>query len=558
MPDFMLEPGRPQSGGIRFGIKPIPLDSVLRPEALETGDVQKAEGMEGQEEPASDAPSTDQISEELQQALEHWTEGSLKKLAMEVQERLTDALLSWEPDPKKSEEENLREIRETVRRYGEVLSSKGSALQINKPLEAALLETLSKWLEQIASRLLHLLSSAESADEIKGLLEKLFRQITGISPSKNKVSAQAAAVLQRAAGHRQFSQTQQFSRASIQLPEEGVLYRRGKGGIRLDSGYSGQAQRAIEREARSMKLNRGTALELETELQSLKPGVASPRLFAVSQELEMVRELRFVENFVKNISGQPVLPSAKELPYVSEERLGLEIGLLWLKGEAAAREPGVTSHTAALIRQATEQRTENFLYEAGLALQLSARGYPPGQCPNLWREDVFRVREELIRRYRQTKDPQRSLMDAIAYAVELFREKQEKGKYRTWLRYLPGRGLFLDQFGWEDIKQGWQEFCQSWERFLQEMGLRNTPLFQGTVALQSLWGMILPPSKKMETANAASLWSLAGWLFTAAATAAVVYALWSAVSVLARVAAIVAACFFSGFAFLLLRKSRKR
>lgn len=550
MPDFMLEPGRPQSGGIRFGIKPIPLDSVLRPDALETEGMQATEGTEGQE--ASGAPSTDQISEELQQALEHWAEGSLKKLAMEVQERLTDALLSWEPDPKKSEEENLREVRETVRQYSEALTSKGSTLQITKPLEEALLEALSKWLEQIASQLLRLLGSADSADEIKGLLEKLFRQITGISPSRGKVSAQATALLQEAAGRRQFSQ------ARVQLPEEGVLYQRGEGGARLDLGYSGQAQRTVEREARSMELNRGTALGLETDIQDLKPGMALPRLSVVSQGLEMVRELRFAENFVKNISRQPVLPSAKELPYVSEERLGLEIGLLWLKGEAAAREPGVTPHTAALIRQATEQRTENFLYEAGLALQTAARGYPPGQCPNLWREDVFRVREELIRRYRQTKDPQRSLMEAMAHAAELFREKQEKGKYRTWLRYLPGRGLFLDQFGWEDIKQGWQEFCQSWERFLQEMGLRNTPLFQGTVALQSLWGMILPPSKKVETGNTTSLWSLAGWLFTAAATAAVVYALWSAVSVLARVAAIAAACFFSGAAFLLLRKSRNR
>lgn len=267
MPDFMLEPGRPQSGGIRFGIKPIPLDSVLRPDALETEGMQATEGTEGQE--ASGAPSTDQISEELQQALEHWTEGSLKKLAMEVQERLTDALLSWEPDPKKSEEENLREVRETVRQYSEALTSKGSTLQITKPLEEALLEALSKWLEQIASQLLRLLGSADSADEIKGLLEKLFRQITGISPSRGKVSAQATALLQEAAGRRQFSQ------ARVQLPEEGVLYQRGEGGARLDLGYSGQAQRTVEREARSMELNRGTALGLETDIQDLKPGMVS-------------------------------------------------------------------------------------------------------------------------------------------------------------------------------------------------------------------------------------------------------------------------------------------
>ena len=551
MPDMMLEPGRSQSGWVRAGIKSIPLDSVLRPDALTTEETQKAEEMQGQEPMAAETPLTDQLSEELQKVLAHWAEGSLKNLALEVQEQLTDTLLSWEPSPKKSAEENVNEIRETVRRYSEALTSKGTTLQISKPLEEALLEALAKWLEQTAAQLLRLLSSADSLDEIKGLMEKLFRQITGASPSKGKVSAQAAAVMQKVAGH------QQLSQRKIPLSDEGVLYRKGKGGAQLDRGYNSQVQRAVERETHSVNLAQSLDLQAKENIKGVKSGTTAPEFSAALPELEIVRELRFAESFAKNISNQPVIPTENELPYVSEERLGLELGLLWLKGEAAAREPGVTSHTAALIRQATEQRTENFMYEVSCALQLAARGYPLGQCPNLWQEDVLRVREEVIRRYRLTKDAQRSLLETNAHAVEVFRGKQESGKYRSWLRYLPGRGLFLNQFGWEDIKQGWQELCRSWEKFLQEMELRNSPAFQGIVVLQSLWGMVLPPSPKAEAGNAASLWSLAGWLFTAATVAAVICAVWPAVSLQTRVVAVIAACFCAGAAFLLLRNSRK-
>ena len=553
MPDVMLEPGRSPSGRIYSRIKELSANAVLpQPGALSLEESQSIEEAEESEASAPGSPVVDQLSEELQQALDQWAAGSLKRMALEAQQNLTEVLLSWEPEPKKSEEENFAALRETVRRYNEALTAQGGSLQITRPLEEALLEALSKWLEQMMAQLLRLLGPEGSTDGVKQLLEKLFRQITGASPSKGRVAAQATELLQRAAGRRMPLQ------GKPHLSEEGVLYRRGAGGALLDRDYSGQAVKARERETRTLEPAQRRDLEMEPMAQMKGAAVVTRRGAMQSlPDLKIVQELRFVENFAKSVSMQPVLPSAKELPFVSEERLGLEVGLLWLKGEAAAREPGVTPHTAALIRQATEQRTSNFIYEAGYAFQEAARAYPPGVCPNLWREDIFRVREELVRRYRQTKDPQRSLLETIAYAVELFREKQEKGKYRTWLRYLPGRGLFLDQSGWEDIKQVWQNLCRSWERFIQDMGSRYLPSFREAAALQSLWAMLLPPQKKAEEGNA-SFWSLGGWLATAFASAAVVYAIWSAVSALGRIAAVTAALVSFGAAFLLFRKSRKR
>lgn len=525
------------------------------------------EGPQETEELSSGKSSRDQISEGLQQALEEWAMGSLKNLALEVQERLTEELLSWKPAPEKSAEDNLTEIRETVRRYSETLASRGGVLQLTRPLEVALLEALSRWLEQMAAQLLRLLGPAGSPDGVEQLLNRLFRQITGTSPARGRTAARAAAVLREAAGR-------QPLQGKLPLTEEGVLYRRGEGGARLDRGYSGQALRIQTQDSRPLEVASFRPVEHSPERgraerggrMSREPvekapertvGVASFRASAPSPEAAMIRELQFAENFAKSVARQPVLPSDKELPYVSEERLGLELGLLWLKGETAAREPGLTPQTSTMIRQATEQRTENFLYEAGHAFQLAARAYPPGLCPNLWREDVLRVRDDLIRRYRIRKDPQRSLMEAIVYTVELFRGKQGKEKYHTWLRYLPGRGLFLEQPGWEDIRQGWQSLCRSWESFLQDMGIRHTLAFREAVGLQSLWAMVLPLRGQAEEGSV-SLWTLTGWTAAAISAAAVTCAIWPSASALTRVAAMISAGLFAGAAVLLLRKSKRR
>lgn len=548
MPNLTIDQPPVSSGSLRPSIKPIPLDPVLPGQ-----EVPEAEGEE-KDALAAELPQVDKISEELQQALDQWAVGSLQKVAQKVQAQLTEILLSWEPDPKKSGEENLSELRETVRQHSARLASQGGSLQMTKAMEDALLSALSKWLEDMMAQMLRLLGPSGSSDALKQLLEKLFREVSGNAPSRGKVTAQATAILQRASGR-------QPAAGNVSLPEEGVLYQRGREGARLDSGYSGQAQRQIREREFQRPISSGLA---ENKSPAGRPGAApamavptSGKLPVGSSELALARELRFAETVAKGLLSQPQLPTSKELPYVSEERLGLEVGLLWLKGETAAREPGLSAPTASLIRQATEQRTMNYLYEAGRALQLAARAYPPELCPNLWREDVFRVREELIRRYRLTKDPQRSFLETVAYTVELFQEKQSKEKYRSWLRYLPGRGLFTGQEGWEDKKQGWQSFCESWERFLQDAGIRHGAAFREAAGLQSLWALVLPP-KKRGTEGGFSLWTLAGWLMTAIAVAIVVYAMWSAISTLARVGSLLAACFFSGMAFLLLRKSRRR
>lgn len=550
MQNLTIDQNPAQPGIFRPSIKPLQLDTVLPGQ-----EVPEAEGEE-KDPLAAELPQVDKISEELQQALDQWAVGSLQKVAQKVQQQLTEILLSWEPDPKKSGEENLSELRETVRQHSARLASQGGSLQMTKAMEDALLSALSKWLEDIMAQLLRLLGPSGSPDALKQLLEKLFRQVSGNAPSGGKTAAQATAILQRASGR-------QSAAGKVSLPEEGVLYQRGREGVRLDSGYSNQAQRQIREKEFQRPIfsefaeEKASAPFKKTEAASAVAVSASGKLPVGSSELALARELRFAETVAKSLTSQPQLPTPKELPYVSEERLGLEVGLLWLKGEMAAREPGLSAPTASLIRQATEQRTMNYLYEAGRALQLAARAYPPELCPNLWREDVLRVREELIRRYRLTKDPQRSFLETIAYTVELFEEKQNKEKYRSWLRYLPGRGLFTDQAGWEDIKRGWQNFCESWERFLQDAGIRHGASFREAVGLQSLWALVLP-SKKKETGGKFSLWTLTGWLMTAVAAATVIYAMWSAVSVLARAASLAAACGFAGVAVLLLRKSRKR
>lgn len=558
MPDMMIEPGRLPLGGAASGIAPMPLDTVLP-----RGDLPQAEGTQGTEEEAGKegaagkAPMMDQVSEELQKAMEQWTMGSLKKMVAEMQARLTDTLLSYQPDPKKSDEENLREIREAVQRYSEALASKGASLQMTRPLEEALLEALAKWLESIMAQLLHQLGPAGATDKVAQLLERLFRQIAGTPPSRGKASAQAAALLQRSTGQqRSAGHTAAPQPQRPQCSEEGVRYRRGEGGARLDSSYSGQAQRLQAQEMRPVDTGRSLPPKAGAGVQTLRTAAAFQAASARNPEAEIVKELQFAEAFAKNLPKQTMLPNAKELPFVSEERLGVEIGLLWLKAETAAQEPGISASTAGMIRQAAEQRTAGFLYEAGYALQMAARAYPPGLCPDLWREDMLRVREELIRRYRQTKDPQKSLLETIAYAIEVFRDKQSSGKYRTWLRYLPERGFFLDQVGIEDIRQGWQGLCQSWERFLRDMGLRDAFSFREAAGLQSLWAMVLPPQKKTEVQKASSI-SLIGW-FSAASVTSAIYSVCFAASTVIRVGTATSALCFAFAAFTLFRRGRRK
>lgn len=513
------------------------LDESLQPDQS-LSPIEGENRLEGGENPILQPIVQDQVSEQLQQLIDQWSMGALQELAERIEAQLTEYLLNWQPNAHKSVEGNLAELQQGVQQHGAQLTAQGTALQVTGPVEEALLDALSRLLERQVPRFLSMLGDSNSSEGVERVLAGLFRQLTGAPPARSETARQAA-VLLRGRGEPRPSAS-----PPVRTPtqdrgmtgEEGVLYRRGDGGVTLDEDYGGHVRRAMH-----------AARPLDTESSvSLRRGDAVTG-----------RDLQMAEQFARTVLAQNPLPNRKVLPYTSEERLGLELSLLWLEAETAAAQPGVSPQMALLLRQAAEQRTHELLYEAGRAFQQAARAYPPAACPDLRLEDILSVQGYLIRHYRITRDPERSLLETIGYTLELLESKQADGRYLSWLRYAPGRGLFTDRAGREDLKTGWRRFCQSWEWFLQTMGFQHAPALREAAGLHSLWAMVLPPDPGGSSQRLPTPHTVAGWLSGAAAAAAAVCGLWYADAPPLRLSAFAAALLFSGTAFFFLHRDRK-
>lgn len=493
------------------GLSPDRGSPVLRPGQQPDAPVQLAP--EGRED-AAPAAQTDQVSRQFQLLMEQRLYKELHAFVQRAQQELTDLLLNWEPDPKKSSEENYRELSRAIQEFSRQAVGQGGTLQLTYSMEQALLEALTRLLQLLLTQLLELLGPDGPQSGLEDLLDALFRQLTGHAPTRDQVTHQAAALLR--------GELSQPARRSAAGPAsgEGVLYRPGdSGGVRLDASYSGHARRARE-----------AARPIIPPPAPQKEGV-QPAGGAVT-----MAHLDGLERFARTVLSQPWMPPAAQLPAASEERLGLELSLLWLEGETAASRPGLPPQVASLLRQASEQRSSAVLYDMAHTFHAAARSYPPGQCPDLLLADIVSVRAYLAHRYQAVKDPERSVLETIAYTLELFRRKQGEARYQTWLRYAANRGLFGGEAGRNDLRAGWEELCRRWEFFLLSMELAHAPAFRSAQGLRSLWAMVLPPPERASGDRGLSLRTLAGWLTCACGLAGALWALMSSGPLPARAA----------------------
>ena len=512
--------------------------SALRPDLRPEGPAPQpsaSPGQEGQEASAAQSSQRDQVSQQLQLLMEQRLYKDLHAFVQRAQEELTDLLLNWEPDPKKTPEENYQELSRVIQEFSRQAASQGGTLQLTSSIEQALLEALARLLLLLLAQLLELLGPDGPQGGLEDLLDVLFRQLTGHVPARGHVSHQAASLLRgesaRASSH-----------GAAPSAGTGVLYRRGNsGGVRLESPNSGQP-RQLRQAARTIDpaiLQRGS----------------SPKTGGPAVTMSQVAGL---ERFAHTVLAQPYLPPSAQLPAVSEERLGLELSLLWLEGEAAASRPGLPPQVAHLLRQTAEQRSSAVLQDMAHTFHASARSYPPSQCPDLLLADIVSVRSYLASRYHATRDPERSMLETVAYTLELFRRKQGEERYRVWLRYAAGRGLFGAEAGRQDLRAGWEYLCRRWEIFLQSMELAHAPAFRSAQGLRSLWAMVLPPREHTGGGRGLSPWTLAGWLACAGGLAGGFWALLGSGAPPLRTAAAAGAVLLLAAAWACFRRSGDR
>lgn len=500
---------------------------------------------------ATQKTGRDQISETARRLIAALSKSPVSDQLEHIRAELLRFLLAWEASGQKSPEENLAELQAILLKLTEALD--GQVLLMDPDLESALLDALSSVLEYSAPDLLTLTGASQS--DLEQLLDGLFRQLSGTEADQEAVAQEAgqlARTVRQSAGSGPRSaaaspqsplftaqSTQQRDRAAPPALEEGgVLYRRASQGVDTDTSYR-QIQHRTSAHARPIRP--------ETASLAQSPaGRTAPYVTA--------RDVQLAERFAKVLlTTQPSIP-AERLPYTSEERFGLELGLLWLEGETIAGQPGISPAMASILNKSMDAYLKEALTAIGRNFSHAARRHPPDVCPDLRLEDIARVQQEFVRRYRATGNAERTVLEVIRFAMERFEKKQEDYT-AVWLRYGPGMGLFTPRKDKEDLKIGWLHFCRSWSRFLKESGLSGKEDFSTAAGLQSLWAMLFPGQLDTSFLRRSPA-SVGGWLAACASAGTTAYGLWYAQGGMVRPACLGAGVIFGIASVLFFRRKR--
>lgn len=232
------------------------------------------------------------------------------------------------------------------------------------------------------------------------------------------------------------------------------------------------------------------------------------------------RAVQFTERFSDFLQNlEPIAP--KDLPFTSEERLGLELGMITLYGELAAARPELSSPLPSMIRSATADYVRTYLAQAEKELSRYAVQHPPvSACPAFRLDAVMEICQYLLASFQQIRDPEQAVSQTLRYALSRFQKKKEESPYQSWLRYHENQGFFTLQPDLRsDLKRGWERICKRWNQFLQTME------FTGARFRASIWAVILTPPPRGAASPRPSFSTAGRWLLACAGVAIVLAAL---------------------------------
>lgn len=417
------------------------------------------------EESQPEPPKKPQTEKTVQEVRSAWLQKSLSEWVNKVESELLGLLLNWQPSAG-TLEENLQQLQALLKQYQQQLSEQGQPLLLDGALEDALLEALARLLERQAGEFLRLTGNSATQSELETLLNRVFTQVTGEKASHEGLS--------NGANHlRQFA-GETGGRGMRQFPGResgaGVIYQQATAGVRISQPYGGPGG------------TRG-----RTPYPVLTAGwggrLPDPPLTG--------RGIQLVERFARFLQTAEPVPK-RELPFTSEERLGLELGIIALKGELTAARPELVPPLSSMVRGATVRYVQDYLVRAERELGHYAVHHPPVDvCPAFRQDVVMQVYQYLLAAYRKGQDPEQAVLRTLKYALAQFQEKQEEIPYQSWLRYCLGRNFFeVLQSGAvpQDQRRGWGELCRRWNQFFSDME------FTGSRFRESVWGLVAQPS----------------------------------------------------------------
>ena len=240
------------------------------------------------------------------------------------------------------------------------------------------------------------------------------------------------------------------------MTEEGMIYRRSKGGnIQVNQGF--QAQKRAQEQLAG---RRNTALE------SGKGSLTG-------------KSLTEANRFAEHLNGRGNLFKNPGITAQNEELQGLLSAVTYMKGQVYA---SASNREAALVtpfKSAINQMVDAYLSKKG----------------------AFDVYYYTIGIYERTKNPQKAMEEGSAYAYKQFLARKGQGALGVQPAYSQQAGFFRmlkDQNMEADLKRGMRILEENWRDFLLTMGEGRNKGVSQAMQRQSLWGSLMGPggSKK--------------------------------------------------------------
>ncbi len=249
--------------------------------------------------------------------------------------------------------------------------------------------------------------------------------------------------------------------------QQGVIYHRDFQGVQRNADYERYVSR-LERSTTQMGMK---ALE-QARLQRMGQtgGTGGNRCCTVS-------DVRQADRFVQYLNHKFLGIRKADLPDTSEEYIGFWAGTLSLKTQVFLKQARIGEGMASALKYAVDAYIKEYFLKNSQALKETAAFRDRESCPSYQAEEIQKTYHAVIEQYKETKNPQESLLKGLQNAYHHFRSKQGAQEYQGISRYAADRGFFSRAAAGsleEEMWNGWKRLCLDWSQFAEFMSLTVT------------------------------------------------------------------------------------